>query len=129
MKGVYVDAFAHYFSTNSHHWIYSSIIGLAALDVLSTYGASIVLGRLFLEVGLVAGFLMKLSPDSWPVFMFISEAIIFSGVGFFLTRGKNVKSSIKVSRWNVPLAYLPALTLLVLVLNNTILIAIFSLFM
>jgi hypothetical protein len=127
MKVVYVDTIGRYLSTDSRHWIYSSIIGLAALDVLSTYGASVVLGSLFAEVGLVAGLIMREAPTSWPLYMFVSELVMFSAVGFYLSRGKNSQASVRISKWNIRLAYLPSLTLLVLVLNNTILIAIFGL--
>jgi hypothetical protein len=126
MKVLYVDAFLRHISTNSRYLIYASVVGLASLDVLSTFAASIVMGRFFVEVGLVANVLMSVMPDSWPVLMFFVESIMFGTVAFFMTRGKSGISSLKVLRWKLPLGYLPSIALSFLVLNNTMLVIIFA---
>ena len=121
-----VDAVVRHLCLDSHYLVYSSIIGLASLDVMTTYTASVVMGQYFAEVGLIASTLMKIAPDVWPLSMFIVESLMFGILAFFLSRGRNNTSTLNVLRWKLRLGYLPSLALLILVLNNTILVIIFA---
>jgi hypothetical protein len=90
---------------------------------MSTYAAQLVMGKYFSEVGLVAGFLMKVFHNEWPLAMFLTEFTIFGATTFFFAKSK---STFKMIKWRWPIAYLPALTVLTLVANNSALVLLFA---
>jgi hypothetical protein len=108
---------------NKAEMLYIIIGCLVVGDVLTTYTAKIVMGEYFGEVGLVAGQLMKVFNDDWPLYMFLAEFSIFGATTFFFAKSK---SMVKMIKWKVPIAYMPAITVLTLIANNSVLIVLFA---
>jgi hypothetical protein len=102
--------------------LYVLIGCLVVGDVLTTLTAKAVMGDAFGEVGLVANLMMGAFHEQWPICMFFSEFAIFGVTTFFFAKSKN---TLKMIRWRIPIAYLPALTILTLVANNSAIIVLF----
>lgn len=102
--------------------LYVLIGCLVVGDVLTTLTAKAVLGSAFGEVGLVANLLMGVFHEQWPVYMFFSEFAIFGATTFFFARSK---STFKMIKWRMRIAYMPAITLLTLIANNSVIIVLF----
>lgn len=91
-------------------------------DISTTLMAQIAMGEKFGEVGLVANFLMKTFGTNWPFYMFLSEFALFGMTTFFF-----MKNTVEMFGWKMPISYLPVMTVLTLVGNNTGYILVFSL--
>ena len=106
--------------------IYVIIIGLALLDVGTTRLASISLGRHFAELGVISNFFIHTFPLSWPYYAYASEIAIFSLTTLaFSLLWKN--KSFQLLNWKIPLAHLPVIALIALVLNNSAVVIVFRL--
>ncbi|MEO9321157.1 MAG: hypothetical protein ABI361_10825 [Nitrososphaera sp.] len=99
--------------------------GLAFMDVLTTYAASLSLGARFGEMGLVSGYLIRSFPNTWPYFTFWSELAVFGLTALYFAR-KGSSSSVKFARYSLPLAYLPSLALVMLISNNSLVVLLFN---
>ena len=119
----YTEASSPFSFFMSKRSIYLIIALLITCDILTTYTAKIVLGQRFGEVGLIANLLMRAFGGNWPLAMFLTEFAVFGITTYFFARSN---SSMKMLKWRLPMAYLPALTLLTLVANNSVVIMAFA---
>lgn len=106
-----------------HRYVYLVISLLVLGDVLTTHVSSIVMGEHFGELGFIANFLMRTFGDSWAFLMFPIEFAIFGIVTYYFSRGNGQLRLVGSKK--LPVAYMPAIALSLLILNNSAHIVLF----
>lgn len=104
--------------------VYLIIAFLVLGDVLTTHISRIVFGEYFGELGLIANLLMRMLGESWAIAMFPIEFAIFSMTAFLFAKRNNLVRVTPSKK--IPLAYLPAIALGLLVANNLVQLLIFT---
>lgn len=93
-----------------------AVIGFLVLwDVMTTYINMFVLADKFGEYGIIASIMMQPFGWAWGLAMLPIEFAIFVLITYLFSKGGH---TIRIGRIKIPLRYLPAIALGVIIINN-----------
>jgi|GEM_PF-6118536 len=93
-----------------------AVIGFLVLwDVLTTYINMFVLADKFGEYGIIASTMMQTFGWAWGLVMLPIEFVIFALITYLFSKDDH---TVRIGRIKIPLRYLPAIALGVIIINN-----------
>ena len=93
-----------------------AVIGFLVLwDVLTTYINMFVLADKFGEYGIIASIMMQTFGWAWGLAMLPIEFGIFAFITYIFVKSNHI---VRIGRIKIPLKYLPAIALGVIIINN-----------